>query len=302
MKILNILLYVLVVVVIVFAVLDITSRAGFSEEDRKAVEFAAKRMDQQINELSFARVRKFNYLNAQINACKNLEGFDAFANKLKLARAVSYEATDNVAWLETQLKDKSGKTTLQDDYIERFQKNLESIAYNFGEIDGTISFAPPVPYKSEVLNKEVSFADLNNSDVAFWKLSKSMVEAYCLEMEETLMGRFISKIECDAPVTNNISVQFASNSKVIAPGEDYTADMLLTGEYYTHKIEVSSEDGDVTYNDGEKKATIVINANVDDSEFDENGEAVKTWTATLKVPSMNGFEIFNIQKEFIVKK
>ncbi len=302
MKILNIILYTAVVVVIIFAALDFNSKAGFSADDKKAVALAAQKMNQQIDDLSFARIRKYNYLNAQINACKNLEGFDELAKKLKLSRAISFNSADNITWLGNKLSNIEGNVDIEESSLENFQTNLSTFAYNISQLDEQLNFAPPVPYKSEVLNKEVSFKDLQNSDVTFWHLTKNMVSAYCLEVEETLLNNMISKVDCGEEIANNIRVKFASDSKTIEPGEDYKADMLLVGEYFTPKIEVTSDDGEITYNNDERKATLMINASVDNDDFDENGKLVKTWKAELKIPSISGYKVFNIEREYTVKQ
>lgn len=302
MKVLNILLYVAVVIVVVFAALDITSQASFSSEDKKAIAFASEKMEQQIDNLSFARVRKYNLLNNEINACRNQEGFDDFAKQLKLSRAISFNANNDIIWLENKLKDENGLVNIDREEIERVHTNLSTFVYNLNQVDPSLNFAAPMPYKSEIVGQEIGFNDLQGSDVAFWNLAKNMVDVYCLEVEENVLNKMISQIDCGESIVNNYRVRFASESKIIEPGEDYKADMLLTGEYFVPKIEVTSEDGDITYNSETKVATLVVNASAEDSEFDENGEVVKTWKATLKVPSMNGYETFNIERQYTIKK
>jgi len=76
----------------------------------------------------------------------------------------------------------------------------------------------------------------------------------------------------------------------------------LVGEYFTPKIEVTSDDGEITYNNDERKATLMINASVDNDDFDENGKLVKTWKAELKIPSISGYKVFNIEREYTVKQ
>ncbi len=301
MKILNIILYIVLVVLIVFAALDITSQAGFSETDRKAVALAAKQMDKQLEELSFTKVRKYNYLMKQIEACKNQEGFDSLRNKLQLARKLSFENIKNAAWLQSALQEKGGSVTLPDSSLNRIEGNFRGLAQSLSTLTtNNKSFAPPIPYQSEVLGKEVHLADLQNSDAIFWDLSQGMVSTFCFEMEDELLNQFIRKIECEENKTPDVTIAFASHSGVVSPDENYVANMMLSGNYFTTGIEVTSPDGEVSYSNDKQSATLRIAAKADD--FDEDGNAVKMWTATLKVPAIDGYRTFNLEREFTITR
>lgn len=300
MKILSIVLYLLTAAVITLAILDISSLADFSEQDRKAVVLAADQMQTQIDRLESVRLRKYNYLDGKIKACETEDDFKTLSQKLVLTRAVSFNANEPVNLLSAQIGQQKGLFSLDEKQVKQLEDLLKTNTDNFSRIANR-AYTPAFPYKSEVLDKNISLSSINKSDVAFWQLSKYTISTYGIEIEQNLLDSLIGAV-CESAPTPRIGVRFDTDSKVIAPGTPYEARMLLGTNYFTHTAKFVADQGELIKNEAEKSATLRIQAAADEDDFDEYGKAYKTWHLTLKVPTIAGYKTFELSRTFTVKK
>ncbi len=304
MKILNIVLYLLVLAVIVYAVLDISSRAGFSSQDEKAIAVAAAHLDKQLEKTGFSKVRKYNYLHKQIESCKELDGFDQLGKKLQLIRALSFNTTERNKSFAAQVNSQQvGSFSLEDADIQALEQHWAAYAEKLTALEENlpVPYSAPMPYQSQVLGQVVSLRDLNNAPSYLWQLAQANVRTFSFEMEDEALNKMLNSIDCDRPTGDLAAIKIAAASRKIEPNTPYKASFVLAGEYYINEIEVSSTDGDIVYSDDKKTAKIRIPVALADDAF-AGGEATKTWTATLKVPSISGYKTFELTQNFTVKK
>ncbi len=301
-KFLTIGLYVLTAFVWVFFFYGQSTQATIAPEDYESVAMAGENLKNMEREMRYVTLTKYNYIQRHVDKCADNPEGGELLRKAGLLRNYSIEAkqaSQILAGFEPPASVMQ-ETKLQPVLAGNVETAMKAYAEKLNTLGKNMAFIPPIPFEGISTGRAYGLEAFQDAPYAVWKLVDQVTSSIVYQMEDELVNQFVGQVYCEN-ANQVVRVLTSPVSRVLGRNDSYVGDMYLTTPFFMPNPVVTTTEG-VFDQDLPGGGTLTIRGNADIEEFDGLGRAAKFWRAEIKVPGLDGYETFNVKRDYFVNR
>lgn len=307
MKVLQVILAIAIIVVLVLFALELTDSTSYKPEDYQAVRLTNQRFALLIEELLNKEVRNlYSIVYKRTVICPNAnEKQDLLLKRARIMRLYmlnTYLKTKELTPQVGEEKSLSEPVNFTNDQLTAFKEAIDRYTSDMNSLFPGEKAVVMSPLPLKIGKDEYTLSSLQNAPLPIWEAAMLMIRSSLLETERFYAFAMVEALRCDKNFRLMPVLQTVPNSRTISKDGTLEAEIFLSHDYMPQRLEVTTNTGNLSYENDSTKVLLKIPTKGLSLSFDEKGRATQLVKATVRVPDMTAYHELVVEKSFVVRK